>query len=97
MEGKGILNLNILKSYKSFDFSPRLFNCIEKGISDGRLPEDARLCDIASIEISDFIKFRDLGKKSLTEMQNCFISNNITFGLNFDNDAFTTKKCIIIV
>lgn len=66
------------------DLSVRAYNCLKAA--------DVRtLGDLVSLEISDMMKFRNFGKKSLTELEQLVAEKNLTFGMdvskyNLDED-----------
>jgi DNA-directed RNA polymerase subunit alpha len=40
------------------------------------------LGDLAGLEISDMVKFRNFGKKSLKELEELMVSRNLNFGMD---------------
>ena len=55
--------------------SVRAFNCLKAaGVKI--------LSDLAGLEISDMSKFRNFGKKSLTELEELMESKNLSFGMD---------------
>lgn len=57
------------------DLSVRAYNCLKAA--------DVRtLGDLASLEISDMMKFRNFGKKSLAELEQLIAEKNLTFGMD---------------
>ena len=57
------------------DLSVRAYNCLKAA--------DVRtLGDLASLEISDMMKFRNFGKKSLAELEQLIQDKNLTFGMD---------------
>jgi DNA-directed RNA polymerase subunit alpha len=57
------------------DLSVRAYNCLKAA--------DIRtLGDLASLEISDMMKFRNFGKKSLAELEQLIAEKNLTFGMD---------------
>jgi DNA-directed RNA polymerase subunit alpha len=66
------------------DLSVRAYNCLKAA--------DIRtLGDLARLEVSDMMKFRNFGKKSLTELEQLIAEKNLTFGMdmtryNLDED-----------
>ncbi len=57
------------------DLSVRAYNCLKAA--------DVRtLGDLASLEISDMMKFRNFGKKSLTELEQLIAEKNLSFGMD---------------
>lgn len=72
VEGKRILLMcgNLLSDY---DLSARCFNML-------RAAQVHTIGDLIQLEISDLMKFRNMGKKSLTELEAFMLSNNIQFG-----------------
>ena len=71
-------------SLNDLDLSVRAFNCLKAA--------DIRtLGDLVSVEISDMMKFRNFGKKSLVELEELVASKNLNFGMdisryNLDKD-----------
>ena len=66
------------------DLSVRAYNCLKAA--------DIRtLGDLARLEVSDMMKFRNFGKKSLTELEQLIAEKSLTFGMdlakyNLDED-----------
>ncbi len=66
------------------DLSVRAYNCLKAA--------DVRtLGDLARLEVSDMMKFRNFGKKSLTELEQLIAEKGLTFGMdlskyNLDED-----------
>lgn len=66
------------------DLSVRAYNCLKAA--------DIRtLGDLARLEVSDMMKFRNFGKKSLTELEQLILEKNLSFGMdlskyNLDED-----------
>jgi DNA-directed RNA polymerase subunit alpha len=57
------------------DLSVRALNCLKAA--------DIRtLADLVSYDVADMLKFRNFGKKSLTEIQELVKSKSLTFGMN---------------
>ncbi|MGB4776081.1 MAG: DNA-directed RNA polymerase subunit alpha [Daejeonella sp.] len=57
------------------DLSVRALNCLKAA--------DIRtLADLVSYDVADMLKFRNFGKKSLTEIQDLVKSKNLSFGMN---------------
>lgn len=57
------------------DLSVRAYNCLKAA--------DVRtLGDLVSLEISDMMKFRNFGKKSLTELEQLVAEKQLTFGMD---------------
>ena len=57
------------------DFSVRAFNCLKAA--------DIRtLGDLVSYNIADMLKFRNFGKKSLTELEELVAEKSLTFGMD---------------
>ena len=57
------------------DLSVRAYNCLKAA--------DVRtLGDLARLEISDMMKFRNFGKKSLAELEQLIVEKNLTFGMD---------------
>jgi len=57
------------------DLSVRAYNCLKAA--------DIRtLGDLVQLEISDMMKFRNFGKKSLTELEQLVSDKGLTFGMD---------------
>jgi len=57
------------------DLSVRAYNCLKAA--------DVRtLGDLARLEMSDMMKFRNFGKKSLAELEQLIADKNLTFGMD---------------
>jgi DNA-directed RNA polymerase subunit alpha len=62
-------------SISDLDLSVRAYNCLKSA--------DIRsLGDLVKLEISDMMKFRNFGKKSLTELEQLVAEKNLTFGMD---------------
>jgi len=62
-------------SLGDLDLSVRAFNCLKAA--------DVRtLGDLAKLEISDMMKFRNFGKKSLAELEQLIQEKGLTFGMD---------------
>lgn len=59
------------------ELSVRALNCLKAA-------EVETLGELVSFEKADLLKFRNFGKKSLTELENLVKSKNLEFGLNVD-------------
>ncbi|MDW7694981.1 DNA-directed RNA polymerase subunit alpha [Flammeovirgaceae bacterium SG7u.111] len=57
------------------DLSVRAYNCLKAA-------DVKTLGDLASLEISDMMKFRNFGKKSLTELEQLIAEKNLSFGMD---------------
>ena len=57
------------------DLSVRAYNCLKAA-------DIKTLGDLASLDISDMMKFRNFGKKSLAELEQLIIDKNLTFGMD---------------
>jgi DNA-directed RNA polymerase subunit alpha len=57
------------------DLSVRAYNCLKSA-------EIKSLGDLVRLEISDMMKFRNFGKKSLTELEQLVADKNLTFGMD---------------
>lgn len=57
------------------DLSVRAYNCLKAA-------DVKTLGDLAQLEISDMMKFRNFGKKSLTELEQLINEKNLTFGMD---------------
>lgn len=66
----------LLKSQLSeLDLSVRAYNCLKAA--------DIRtLGDLVALDISDMMKFRNFGKKSLAELDQLIVDKNLTFGMD---------------
>ena len=62
-------------SLNDLDLSVRAYNCLKAA-------EIRTLGDLVSIEISDMMKFRNFGKKSLTELEELVDSKGLSFGMD---------------
>ena len=62
-------------SLTDLDLSVRAFNCLKAA-------EIRTLGDLVSIEISDMMKFRNFGKKSLTELEELVENKGLNFGMD---------------
>ncbi|RAU83849.1 DNA-directed RNA polymerase subunit alpha [Pontibacter arcticus] len=62
-------------SLQDMDLSVRAYNCLKAA--------DIRtLGDLVQLDISDMMKFRNFGKKSLTELENLVQEKGLTFGMD---------------
>jgi len=62
-------------SLADLDLSVRAYNCLKSA--------DVRtLGELAKLEISDMMKFRNFGKKSLTELEQLIEEKGLTFGMD---------------
>lgn len=57
------------------DLSVRAYNCLKAA-------DVKTLGDLAQLEISDMMKFRNFGKKSLAELEQLIVDKNLTFGMD---------------
>lgn len=57
------------------DLSVRAFNCL-------RAAEIKTLGDLVSFDVADLLKFRNFGKKSLSELEELVREKNLTFGMD---------------
>lgn len=57
------------------DLSVRAYNCLKAA-------EVRTLGDLVTLEISDMMKFRNFGKKSLAELEQLVADKNLTFGMD---------------
>ena len=57
------------------DLSVRAFNCL-------RAAEIKTLGDLVSYDVADLLKFRNFGKKSLTELEDLVRDKNLNFGMD---------------
>jgi len=57
------------------DLSVRAYNCLKAA-------DIKTLGDLAALEVSDMMKFRNFGKKSLQELEQLIAEKNLTFGMD---------------
>jgi DNA-directed RNA polymerase subunit alpha len=57
------------------DLSVRAYNCLKAA-------DIKSLGDLAALEVSDMMKFRNFGKKSLQELEQLIADKNLTFGMD---------------
>lgn len=57
------------------DLSVRAYNCLKSA-------DVKSLGDLVKLEISDMMKFRNFGKKSLTELEQLVVEKGLTFGMD---------------
>ena len=62
-------------SLEELDLSVRAYNCLKAA-------NVRNLGDIVQLEVSDMMKFRNFGKKSLTELQQLIADKGISFGMD---------------
>ncbi|MTI32905.1 DNA-directed RNA polymerase subunit alpha [Xanthovirga aplysinae] len=62
-------------SLNDLDLSVRAYNCLKAA-------DVKTLGDLVSLEISDMMKFRNFGKKSLAELEQLVAEKNLTFGMD---------------
>lgn len=62
-------------SLSELDLSVRAYNCLKSA-------DVKSLGDLAKLEISDMMKFRNFGKKSLTELEQLIADKGLTFGMD---------------
>lgn len=62
-------------SLNDLDLSVRAFNCLKAA-------DVKTLGDLVELEISDMMKFRNFGKKSLAELEQLVADKNLTFGMD---------------
>lgn len=62
-------------SLNDLDLSVRAYNCLKAA-------EVRTLGDLVKLEISDMMKFRNFGKKSLAELEQLVADKNLTFGMD---------------
>ena len=62
-------------SLSDLDLSVRAYNCLKAA-------EVKTLGDLVRLEISDMMKFRNFGKKSLAELEQLVAEKNLTFGMD---------------
>lgn len=63
------------KQLNDLDLSVRAYNCLKAA-------DIKTLGDLVSLEISDMMKFRNFGKKSLAELEQLVQDNELTFGMD---------------
>jgi DNA-directed RNA polymerase subunit alpha len=71
MQIRKLLKTNL----SDLDLSVRAFNCL-------RAAEIKTLGDLVQNEINDLLKFRNFGKKSLTELEELVREKSLTFGMD---------------
>ena len=57
------------------DLSVRAYNCLKAA-------DIKTLGDLAALDISDMMKFRNFGKKSLAELEQLMTEKNLNFGMD---------------
>ncbi|WP_299254636.1 DNA-directed RNA polymerase subunit alpha [uncultured Cytophaga sp.] len=62
-------------SLADLDLSVRAYNCLKAA-------DIKTLGELATLDISDMMKFRNFGKKSLNELEQLIIDKNLTFGMD---------------
>ena len=62
-------------SISDLDLSVRAYNCLKAA-------NIKSLADLVSLDVSDMMKFRNFGKKSLAELDQLLIDKNLTFGMD---------------
>ncbi|SFC54684.1 DNA-directed RNA polymerase subunit alpha [Flexibacter flexilis DSM 6793] len=62
-------------SLADLDLSVRAYNCLKAA-------DIKTLGDLARLEVSDMMKFRNFGKKSLTELEQLMVEKQLTFGMD---------------
>ena len=62
-------------SLADLDLSVRAYNCLKAA-------DIKTLGELASLDISDMMKFRNFGKKSLNELEQLIIDKNLSFGMD---------------
>ncbi|SDM06169.1 DNA-directed RNA polymerase subunit alpha [Catalinimonas alkaloidigena] len=62
-------------SLTDLDLSVRAYNCLKAA-------DIKTLGDLAALEVSDMMKFRNFGKKSLTELEQLIAEKGLTFGMD---------------
>lgn len=74
---EGLLQMRkLLKTnLADMDLSVRAYNCLKAA-------DIKTLGDLVSLEVSDMMKFRNFGKKSLTELEQLVAEKGLTFGLD---------------
>ena len=70
-----LLNLRFVFVLSDLDLSVRAFNCLKSA-------DIKTLGDLARLEITDMMKFRNFGKKSLTELEQLVAEKNLVFGMD---------------
>jgi len=62
-------------SLSELDLSVRAYNCLKSA-------DVKSLGDLVRLEISDMMKFRNFGKKSLTELEQLVADKQLVFGMD---------------
>ena len=62
-------------SLADLDLSVRAYNCLKAA-------DIKTLGELATLDISDMMKFRNFGKKSLNELEQLIIDKNLSFGMD---------------
>ena len=62
-------------SLNDLDLSVRAYNCLKAA-------EVRSLGDLVNLEISEMMKFRNFGKKSLAELEQLVVEKGLTFGMD---------------
>jgi DNA-directed RNA polymerase subunit alpha len=62
-------------SLQDLDLSVRAYNCLKSA-------EIRTLGDLARLEVADMMKFRNFGKKSLTELEQLIADKQLHFGMD---------------
>lgn len=65
----------LLTNLSELDLSVRAYNCLKAA-------NVKTLGDLVALEISDMMKFRNFGKKSLTELEQLVAEKSLTFGMD---------------
>ena len=69
------------------DLSVRAYNCLKAA-------DVKSLGDLVRLEISDMMKFRNFGKKSLAELEQLVQDKNLTFGMDLSKYKLRKKKLL---
>jgi DNA-directed RNA polymerase subunit alpha len=71
------------------ELSVRAHNCLKRA-------EIGRLADLVSLKEAELLKFRNFGKKSLTELRELVANNGLEFGMNVDQYLKDEPKSMLI-
>ena len=81
------VNSILKKKISEFDLSVRTLGCLLAA-------EVETLEDLCSFNKNDILKFRNFGKKSLTELECLLKENNLSFGMTFDQVNRKTQEIL---
>ena len=71
------------------ELSVRAHNCLKRA-------EIGRLADLVSLKEAELLKFRNFGKKSLTELRELVANQGLEFGMNVDQYLKDEPKSMLI-